>query len=230
MHYNKSDFAPLKITAHLQTPVITDGFLPLDSILYNHYIRDIFGPKAAMQPRKSSVPEYSGHSLPIQKRNMNSKGLWYYACSFAVWHPDAVQDKHEYAKRFDTAESVNYVDFEGKRGRVYTMRGQFKNYFIREYTYNAPSVVWYCRGIKSEILRLLPFCTHIGKKSAQGAGSVLRWDIEETDRDWYLKDNMGRLMRAVPSQNGTAVYGIRPSYWLPSHQTQVFLPTIAPHL
>lgn len=149
---------------------------------------------------------------------------WYYACSFAVWSPDTTRDQVEYAKRFDMAEAERYVDFQGKRGRVNTQSGQYKNYFVREYTFNAPFVEWYCRADKAKLELLLPFCTHLGKKSAQGMGAVLRWEVNETARDWYKNDNSGRIMRAIPAPSGRFVYGIRPSYWLPRHQTTVLLP------
>ena len=216
-------FNPLKIRAYLQTPVISDKYLPLDGILFNQFIREIFGAKEITKARESAVPEYSGKNLPIQKRNMNEDD-WYYACSFACWSPDTTRDTIEYAKRFDTDLAVNYVDFGKKRAKVDTSRGENKNYFIKEYTFNSPFVDWYCRGDKQEIKALLSFCTHIGKKTAQGFGSVLKWEVEETERDWYKMDNSGNTMRAIPSQKGQHVYGIRPSYWHPRHQTKVLLP------
>ena len=220
----ENSFKPLKIRAYLQTPVISDKYLPLDAILYNHFIRDIFGVKNYTKSRQSTVGEYSGKDLPIQKRNMNEDD-WYYACSFAVWSPDTTRDSMEYAKRFDTTLAIDYADFGKKRQRVDTARGEHKNYFVKEYTFNAPYVEWYCRGNKEQLEQLLPFCTHIGKKSSQGCGAVLRWEVEETERDCYKNDNAGNLMRSIPSKKGMAVYGIRPSYWLPKHQTTVLLPS-----
>lgn len=219
----KVGFQPLKIRAYLQTPVISDKYLPLDAIIFNHFIRDIFGPKVITESRKSSVREFSGKLLPILRRNTNMP-QWYYACSFAVWSPDTTRDKTEYTKRFRTSLAVDYVDLKGKSGKVYTSSGAMKNYFIKEYTFNAPYVEWYCRGIKDKLELLLPFCTHIGKKSSQGFGSVLRWEVEETERDWWQRDNSGKLMRAIPTLEGEFVYGIRPSYWHPRHQCKVIMP------
>lgn len=218
-----SEFTPLRIRAYLQTPVISDKYLPLDGIIFNHFIRYKFGAKAITLPRQSTVQKYSGMDLPIQKRNMNDPD-WYYAASFAVWSPDATRDTVEYVKRFDTDMAVDYADFGRKRAKVDTARGEFKNYFITEYTFNAPYVEWYCRGVKSKIEMLLPFCTHIGKKASQGFGSVLRWTVEQTERDWYKNDNEGNLMRAIPSHKGDVLYGIRPAYWHPRHQAMVLLP------
>lgn len=217
------NFEPLHIRAYLQTPVISDRYLPLDGILFNHFIRDEFGVKVAMRPRESAEKIYSGKSLPIQKRNMNDPN-WYYACSFAVWPENTLPGRHEYAKRFDVHEAVHYVDFGRNRGKVDTSRGEFKNYFLKEYTLSATFVDWYLRGVKEEIETLLNFCTHIGKKTAQGCGSVLRWEIAQTDRDWYKDDDNGRRMRAIPSEKGDCIFGIRPSYWHPRHQTKVLMP------
>lgn len=223
------EFTPLHIRAYLQAPVVSDRFLPLDSILYYHYVRSVFGPKeTAHRPRESMVKKGAGIQLPIQKRNMKADDghKWYYACSFAVFPETAQSSKFQYAKRFDVHEAIDRVDFEGKRGKVHTTAGAYKNYFIEEYAWNTPYIDWYMRGIKSEIQNLLHFCTHIGKETAQGMGSVFRWKVSETDKDWYLNDDRGRLMRAVPKNGSTFVYGIRPSYWHPSHQFPVLLPNL----
>lgn len=214
---------PLKITAHLQTPVMSDINLPIDGIMYNQFIRGIFGDKVITKPRQGDAAIYNGSFLPIE-RIMPDDEFWYYAASFAVWSPDTSRGAIEYAKRFDTHLAVDYIDFGKKNGKVDTKRGGFKNYFIKEYTFNAPYVEWYLRGNKEQIELLLPFCTHIGKKSSQGFGSVLKWEIEETERDWYKNDNAGRLMRAIPSNKGTCLYGIRPSYWHQRHQFLCVMP------
>lgn len=215
-------FNPLRVRAYLQTPIISDRFLPLDGIVFYHTVRDAYGPQVHTLPKQSTVKEFSGISLPFQKRNMNEE-QWYYACSFAVW-PSEERGSHSYARRFDIDEAGKYVDFGKKRGVVALDRGSFKNYFIKEYTFEVPYVDWYCRAKKEELELILPFCTHIGKKGAQGCGSVLSWEVESTDKDWYKNDDKGNVMRALPSNKGNAIYGIRPSYWLPKHQTKVILP------
>jgi CRISPR type IV-associated protein Csf3 len=220
---SKVIFKPLHIRAYLQTPVISDRCLPLDGIIFNHFVRDKMGAKTHTLARQSTVPDFSGFNLPFLKRNTNEPD-WYYACSFAVWPEHTKRDKHEYAKRFDFQEAIDRVDFQGKRGKVETSRGEYKNYFVKEYTWNCMYIDWYCRGVKSEIENLLSFCTHVGKKSSQGCGSVLRWEVNETDRDWWKRNDKGLLMRAIPSKSGLLTYGIRPSYWHPHHQALIVGP------
>ena len=221
------NFQPLKITATLQTPVITDGYLPLDSILYHTFIRDHFGAQHKSKARESDVAEWSGNVLPFERYNLESKHQWFYACSFAQWPDNAKPEKHQYAKRFRTGLATKYVDFGKKQGKVDTSRGENKNYFNTEYTVSSPYVSWYCVGDKRQIELLLPFLTHVGKKSSQGCGSVLDWQVETFHSDWSIENNSGRLMRAVPSDDGDVLYGIRPSYWLPRHQFRCHMPKVS---
>lgn len=217
-------FNTLQIRAYLQTPIISDKYLPLDGIVYNQFVRDMFGPKGITLPRQSLIPEYSQKDLPFQKRNMN-EDEWYYACSFAMW-PEGVQmETMNFAKRFPVERALEYAEFKGSKSRVDTKRGFYKNYFFKVYTINTPYVDWYCRANKEALEPLLSFCTHIGKKSSQGAGSVLKWEVLETDKDWYKEDEDRNLTRAIPARGGNVLYGIRPSYWNPRHQTMVKMPS-----
>lgn len=65
--------------------------------------------------------------------------------------------------------------------------------------------------------------THIGKKAAQGYGRVIAWTVEPWPEQWWLRDGRGKLMRAMPEPGGV-LYGVRPSYWEPRHQTECRLP------
>lgn len=216
------NFEPLIVRAYMQTPIVTDQFLPFDSILYNQVIRHKMGRKELTYSRESTVKEFTGHQLPIQKRNIHEEE-WYYACSFAVWGKHK-QAKHQFAKRFDIDSAAKYVDFKGKKPAIDTKRGEFKNYFITEYTFITESVQWYMRADKKSIERYLPFITHLGKHAKHGCGAVLRWEVQRTDKDWYKNDADKNIMRAIPSEKGSFIYGIRPSYWHPRHQTKVLLP------
>jgi CRISPR type IV-associated protein Csf3 len=221
------NFQPLKITAILQTPVITDGFLPLDGILYHTFIRDLFGAQHKSEARKSNVPEWSGKVLPIERYNLESGREWFYACSFAQWPENAVPEKHNYAKRFRTGLATKYVEFGNKKGKVDTSRGEYKNMFQTDYAISSPYVSWYLVGDEKQIKLLLPFLTHLGKKYDQGCGSVLSWKIEPWHSNWSVEDNNGKLMRAVPSADGDTLYGIRPSYWEPKHQFRCHMPKVS---
>lgn len=212
---------PLRIRAHLQTRVISDQYLPLDGVLYALTVREKFGERDFSLPGENTVPEGASILLPFGKHN-KKRDSWFYACSFAQWPAETVEYSDSYNKRFDLKES-DLVDFRGKRELIDNSRGAYKSYHIKVYARHALYVDWYCTGAKAEIERLLVFATHLGKKTAQGEGAVLRWEVTEWPEDWSVRGPGNKLMRAVPARNGI-LFGLRPSYWLPRHQFNCKLP------
>ena len=215
-------FIPLRIRAYLQTGIISDQFLPLDGVLYYHACRRELGAQSSTKPGESNVRESYGVSLPLLKCNRDSEA-WFYACSFAQWPEGTITDKESYSKRFRLKYS-DLIDFQGKRGKIYGSRGRYKSYHIEVYSRHALYVDWYVCGNRENLEKLLPFCTHLGKKTSQGWGQVLRWEIEETRQDWSIRGPDNKLMRAVPSKKHPFLYGIRPSYWNPKHQFTCLMP------
>lgn len=215
-------FEPLRIRAYIQTPVISDQFLPLDSILYYHAVRERFGAQDCARSGESAIRDDAGIRLSFARENEGNQG-WFYHCSFAQWSPDMSEDQSAYCKRFDLKLS-HLIDFKGKTGKISLSGGRYKNYYIKIYYRTATWVEWCALGDRAEIERLLPFVTHLGKKSTQGWGAVLRWEIEPVAADYSIHGSDGRLMRAVPSEAGTFIYGIRPCYWEPIHQLPCEMP------
>jgi len=203
---------PLRIRAYLQTGVISDQFLPLDSVLYYHKVRDVVGEQIVTKPGESAVREAQHVKLPFDKLGRND--MWYYACSFAQWPDSMVEDSTFYVKKLD----VKYIDLVNSGPKkIQQSRGQYKAYHINVFYRHAQYIEWYCIGEKEEIEKLLRFCTHLGKKTVQGWGSVLRWEVTEWPDDWSVNGPGGKLMRAVPVRSGGYLYGIRPSYWNERH-------------
>ena len=208
-----SDFKQLRIRAYLQTGVISDQFLPLDGILYYHLTRNIMGEQVISKPGESNVREGANITLPILKAGPKNDA-WFYHVSFAQWPQNTVEDKTFYVKRFDLQHSSL---LSRKVKRVDTTRGAYKAYHVDVYYRHALYVEWYCIGIKEELELLLRFCTHLGKKTAQGWGSVLSWEVIEWPEDWAIRGPGGKLMRAVPVLGEGFLYGVRPSYWNSRH-------------
>lgn len=217
-------FEPLQVTAVLRTAVISDQWLPLDGILLYQQTRDDLGPQSMTTPGVSSLEQSRDGKLPIEI--VHSKE-WYYRCSWAEWSP-SVEAKDYWNKHFDNDLS-DFVIFKG-RGTVNNLAGAYKAYHQPVFYRSALWVRWYCVGDKAEIARLLSTCTNIGKKTAQGWGRVMRWEVESISDDWSIwKD--GKLMRGIPAfekpadyTGNVALYGVRPSYWDKRNQIMVVLP------
>lgn len=211
----------LRIRAYLQTGVISDQFLPLDAVMYYHAVRDKYGEQDFSLPGRSTVRQWGMVSLPFERRGDSRS--WFYACSFAQWPEHTVEDKTFYVKQVRLQYS-DMVDFRGKRGKIQNKRGRYKSYHVNIYYRHCLYLDWYAVGNKGDIERLLRFCTHLGKKTSQGWGSVSKWEVTSWPEDWSVCDASGRLMRAVPERNSSFIYGIRPSYWHKKHQFNCLMP------
>lgn len=216
-----SPIRQVRIRAYMQSPVVCDPFLPLDGVMYYHATRDMMGAQVMSTPGRSAVAEAKGVVLPFIKLNRDNDA-WFYACSFAQWPEHTREDESFYVKRFDQHLS-DLVD-TSKRGKVELRKGRYKNYHNSLYMRVALYVDWYGIGDPGRIEDLLRFCSHIGKKTSQGYGSVLRWEVMEWPEDWSVRGPGGKLMRAVPMIKPGIQYGLRPSYWNPKHQFNCKMP------
>lgn len=224
LQYDTQDFKPIRIRAYLQTGVISDQFLPLDAVIYYQYVRNILGPQEVTIPGSYAPDVPDDIKLPFLIKSGPSPNMWYYACSFAQWPDSVVESKQFYVKKF-RLEYSDLVDFKGRRRKVATSRGRYKNYHLWAYYRHALYVNWYAIGDSDAIWNCLRFCTHLGKKTSQGWGAVKMWEITDWPEDWSIKNGKGLLTRALPSNRGDGfIYGIRPSYWLRKHQFPCIMP------
>jgi len=212
---------PLRVTAQLETPVISDATLPLDGILYYVAMRERYGGQLYTEPGADHSPRVAGVQLPL-KRVDGHIPTWYYAASFAQWDGRVAEGTDHWNKRVD--ESLCYlIDFGGRRGKIDISSSAYKSYHMPLYYRHALRVRWYAVGEPRLISGLLRFATHLGKKTSQGWGSVSRWDVEPWPDDWSTRGPSGEIMRPIPSESGMMM-GYRPSYWLPKNQTRCQAP------
>jgi CRISPR type IV-associated protein Csf3 len=217
-----SAFLPLRITAVLQSPAVTDPFLPIDSILYYQAMRDKYGQQEITYSGSDHPERVAGVELPLKRINGHGP-QWYYSASFAQWGSVAEGQEH-WNKRIDLGIASELVEFGKRRGSIPVGSGQYRPYHMPVFYRHATEVWWYIVGEPGEIRRLLAHCWHIGKKGSQGWGAVLDWRIEQVNDDWSVRRD-GKLMRAIPSETGVLLIGFRPSYWLSKNQAMCELPT-----
>lgn len=220
-----SDFQPLRIRAYLQSGVLSDGYLPIDGILYSHHVRNHWGAEEISLPNQSYMPPgkrlASLPHLPLKQINSHTKD-WYYAASFAQWPAHTVMFQDAWSKRLDLG-LVHLLDQKTKR--VDPASGKYKGYRMPVFGRSALWVEWYVVGQQDAIEQLLTFVLFLGKKPAQGYGAVLRWEVQTWPEDWSVYGPQQQLMRAIPALNGSGLrYGLRPSYHNPQQQILCLLP------
>lgn len=224
LSYDPNSFEPLRIRAYLRSGIISDQFLPIDGVVYYHYVRDKFGVQDVAFANESTVKEYGAIQLPFRKKMMDSDA-WFYSASFAQWPEQYAEGKQSYSKRFRLKHS-GLIDFGKRKQHVKTHKGRHKNFFIHVFYRHALYVDWYAVGDKKALEEVLHFCTHIGKKTSQGYGEVISWQVTPWPEDWSVRGQGGKLMRAVPANKGKLLFehGVRPSYYHPRHQFSCLLP------
>jgi CRISPR type IV-associated protein Csf3 len=223
LSYDVKNFHPLRIRAYLQSGVISDQFLPLDGLLYGQAVRNKLGERHVTLPGENMIPQGQNIQLPFRK-SLIKDDAWFYKCSFAQWPVHTIEDQQTYNIRIDVQFS-DMLSFGSRVGKIDISRGRYKNYHIKVYYRHALYIDWYADGDPAAIEKLLQFCTHLGKKTAQGWGAVLRWQVSEWHEDWSIRGGKeNRLMRNVPVRGEGFLYGVRPSYWLPKHQFPCKMP------
>lgn len=192
-----------RIRAFLQTAVMSDKYLPFDGILQYFFMKEKYGEEAITLPRETIVSEFV--DLPIAKLGIGE--AWYYAVTFAIFP----EHKREFRQFFTKRISVKRIDFlENIRRKINIQGGIYKNIMFESYCISTLWVDWIVLGDKKEIQKILPHIQFIGKKTSQGWGSVLRWEIY--DESFRLEEH-GKLLRAIPDEEGEYIFAIRPPYW-----------------
>lgn len=216
---------PLRITATLQTGVVSDAALPLDGLLFAAAMRAHHGPEVATLPgQMMAEPVF----LPLARINAKS-AEWCYACSWATWTPTVAEGVQHWTKRFD-ADATALLDWSRVRGRVNTGSGRYRGYHMPVYYRHALTVTWYAVGDGDAVRRLLADVRSVGKKRDQGWGAIGVWTIAPWAHDWSVECN-GRLMRGIPVSHGARDEGrlhcgYRPSYWDRANQAECYVPPI----
>jgi CRISPR type IV-associated protein Csf3 len=220
------DYAPLQITAWLQTPVIADAFLPLDGVLLFMAMRERYGPQDVSQSGRGVFDERTQLSHVFVEHHAGTPH-WFPACSFAQWQGTVTEDTGYWHKRLD----LQYGDvLTPPRSRVVTQNGRYRSYRMPVFTRHALAVVWYALADRARLEHLLRFVVQLGKKGTQGYGMVKAWQVAPCAADWSVVGPQGQLMRAVPAvlrpdaQGPVLPVGFRPSYWEQKNQALCVVP------
>lgn len=220
---------PLKITAKLYDGRVNsnDGLFNLDSILSYAWMEE----NHPDQLRNGDIRR-DGLLKPSLPLRVDGDGRYSTSSGFYYQYSEMVEYFH---KRFDDYEALRHLDFQGKRGKVNTVAGDYKAYRVPQLIRVVGDIVFYAFGDRDEVKRLLStYIFTIGKKGSQGQGVVAEWVVEEFTSDWTEKGPYG-IMRPTPfvgvlPDDGEVYqirkFGIRPPYWLPENTKVCMIPNV----
>lgn len=134
--------------------------------------------------------------IPITKKTM--AGFNIDCCSSPILPVPSAEWQERIAKRFDTTR--NSMILKEKQRRTLSQKsGHYKQRFAPVQLQLVDRVVWFVRGDRKQIHKLLKSIFSIGKCRRAGYGLIDFWDYEETKQNnSIVADNV--LMRIVPAQ------------------------------
>lgn len=224
----------LKITAELVSPIVHTGYkeFPLDSLLANAVLGQRWENFETKDKRltRSNIPE--DLSLPLDEFTIGKESI--YCSSFAIYNSESKEGKSFWAKHFPYEYSNLLNKREGDR-KICATGGRFRSYMMPMMMIIANRIIWFVRGDKQEIRKLLFRITGIGKKCAYGYGYIAEWKIKEIDKDYSILYDAGDkyiLMRNIPDlpkldkpiENRKGYYAIKPPYWHPYWKRECYMP------
>jgi CRISPR type IV-associated protein Csf3 len=211
----------LKITASLQCGIVCEPSLPFDQIISKAAILDAYGVEAVTAP----IAVLQLDPVPPPLAVLNPGPLWYYAASWAQWPAHTVPYTTYWHKRFNLPRAIGLLDPKNRQQKIRPDALKYKAYRMPTFSRHALSIYWYAVGDGEEIQRLLTVSPFIGKNTAQGEGSILRWHVEQVQEDWSIWGPNHQLMRNIPTDDNTGIrMGIRPSYWDPANTWGCLVP------
>lgn len=184
-------FKNLKIIMKMGSLIAAVHPLHLDSILSAAKAKELLGEEY-----------YSGENIVGTKEMIDEMlssildkkyGVYCASCGIGEYR----EFVGSWSKRWDS-KNDDIVNFEGKTERIDIGAGHYKNYHMPLILKSYKEIIFYARGDKKEIERLLNTYIHyIGKKASQGYGKIRDIVIEEIEKDYSIIKN-DKLMRPVP--------------------------------
>lgn len=203
-----------------------DGLFHLDSILA--YAWMLVHHPDILQNRDLRMDNLIEPNLPLAK---DEDGNWKASLGFYKQYDEKIEYWHKKINDFD---ALQYVDFQGKRGKIDSQKGFYKAYRIPQIIRIIGDIEFYCVGDPIEIQKYLSYVTNIGKKGSQGYGYVKEWLVEEVEDDYSDIGPYG-IMRPKPFTgelpNDGQVYQIRkvrlkPPYHLHTDRVPCIIPNV----
>jgi hypothetical protein len=187
----------LLVTAWLAGPLAGDP-PQLDSLL--EFVVSLHHPRAVpgyKVDRRFPAPPQGAVPLPIARRTL---GKYLVACASSPILAATEAEWVEYVNKRLSVEDAGLLDPRERRV-VTTTNGWTKSYRLPLRCRRVAAVAWFAVGDRRSVRKTLKQVPAIGKKIADGYGTVREWVVEPTDRDlsWYAPTDAGPvLMRPLP--------------------------------
>jgi hypothetical protein len=169
--------------------------------------------------------------LPLSR--ITIAGVDVFRCSNPIYKIEHEYHEHQ-AKRFE-CDKMSLLLKESERKSLLIASGPYKMRFVPVKCMVVPKVVYYFRGDRIEVNKLLKGVPAIGKLRNIGYGVVggLEYDEMEEDYSVFVKQGEQKLlMRTIPLIEDKMIIGARrfygackPPYWHPDNYMEILEPS-----
>ena len=187
--------------------------------------------------RNSILSECEEIPIPLCKKTIS--GIDVYQCSDPIYKVK-FSELHHHSKRFDCDHNA-IILHPSERKSLLIASGPFKMRYVAEPVNMIDKIVYFFRGDRMEVNKLLKSKKYIGKKRNIGYGWVKNFEFEETELNLSIvyiekltimtNEEECFLMKTIPQDpdyyfnNARKSYGAcKPPYWHPENQMEVFKP------
>jgi CRISPR type IV-associated protein Csf3 len=195
------------------------------------------GVKAARKlTRTTRLDDMERVNLPLARRTIG--GIDVYCCSDPILPvPYAPEYVERITKRLDGALVASLLAPK-ERKSISTSSGAYKQRYAQIRIRPIDRVVWFFRGDRYDVQRLLRSVYALGTHHSIGYGIIARWEFEEMNDDYsiFAQSKDGTiLMKTIPAikddiEDNTLLgykrsYGsVTPPYWHPENYREVLQP------
>jgi hypothetical protein len=218
----------LKVTARLASPVVGD--VPFLDAILEYEMAQRLGLAFKIQ-RHMPAPEYGAVHIPVLRQRIG--GVLVPCCSSPIYAP-----QHEAVEHFTKRLGVEHASLLRQDRQLIVAVGNstYKSYRLPLHLRACDQIVWFVRGHRRPVLKLLRSVHSIGKKRSYGYGRVAEWTAETMAEDWcwFAPSDQGPvLMRPLPlcPQLPPNMLGYRrdfgavqPPYWHPDRYLERVVP------
>jgi len=164
--------------------------------------------------------------LPLCKKTI--AGVDVFRCSDPIYRIEYEYHERQ-AKRFECDKMALFLR-ETERKSLLTASGPYKMRFVPIRCMLIPKVVYFFRGDKKEVNKLLKGIFAIGKHRNIGYGFVRNFEFQEMDEDYSVFAG-SVLMRSIPFVDDSTIQGAqigygscKPPYWHPDNIMKILVP------
>ena len=214
-----------KLTVHMLTPISEKP--PMLEALLTWELAKRLGLSGGEDLSKATpINKIKELGIPLCKKTICNVDV--FQCSNPIYRIE-----HEYherqSKRFECDKMASMLDPREQKSLL-TASGPYKMRFVPVRTMLVPKVVYFFRGDKKEVNKLLKSVLYLGRLRNIGYGRISHFEYEETEVNYSIfADNV--LMRTIPYYNDKSIKGAvksygacKPPFWHPDNYMEVWEP------